>query len=175
MNLVIAEQMLLRLIPSGLLFLCAFYSVKDAALRKQWTELLFKTGSIPASKRDDITLQESIKIPFLVGGVLFLIWPVIYYFYDSYTAIPVIAVVLPTPKPTPTKTPRGFTTVTPTPTPFRVVAPIPQDIPGQPQRPETVYIPTPTPQPGAAESPSGPVTVLPGGGSSGGPPPVRVN
>ena len=175
MNLAIALQMLLRLIPSGLLFLCAVLSVKDPALRKYWTEFLFRTGSIPASKRDDVTLQESLKIPFLVGGALFLIWPVIYYFYDSYTEIPVIAVTLPTAKPTPTKVPRGFTDATPTPTPLHVVAPISENIPGQAPHSESVFVPQPNSASGASSAPSGPVIALPSGNSGGGPAPVHVN
>ena len=177
MNLAIALQMLLRLIPSGLLFLCTVYSVKDPSLRKKWAEFLFRTGNIPASKREDISIQESVRIPFLVGAVLFLFWPVIYYFRDSYTEIPIIPITVPTAKPTPTKTPRGAGAPTPTPAPvLHMVAPIPQDIPGQSSHSESVFFPTPTPQPGAPDTSSGTV-VLPSGnsGGGGGPAPAHVN
>lgn len=119
MNAQVALQLLLRLLPSVLLFAAAIYVVKDERMRQRWGEMLFRTGSVTFNDKDDPKIQSGVRTPFLVLGAIFLLWPVWYYWRDSYAQRPVTVIVQPTPIPKPTPVPTPLPgQVTPAPTPF---------------------------------------------------------
>ncbi len=120
MNIQVALQLILRLLPSIILFVTAFLVVRDLNMRARWSEILFRAGSIRAEQKVDPQIQKGVRIPFLVLGTLFLLWPLWYYFRDSYAQMPVKAVTFPTPRPTPKPTPLPANSPlsTPAPTPF---------------------------------------------------------
>lgn len=119
MNAQIALQILLRLLPSILLFATAFYVVKDERMRQRWGEMLFRAGSVSFNDKDDPKIQSGVRTPFLILGALFLLWPLWYLWRDSYAQRPVTVIIQPTPipKPTPIPTPLPGQGI-PTPTPF---------------------------------------------------------
>ena len=118
MNAQIALQLLLRLLPSLLFFVTAYFAGRDERVRERWTEILYRTGSISVEQREDPVLQNKVRWPFLALGVLFLLWPIWYYWRDSYAQMPVQAVAFPTPVPTATPKPSAIVSLTPAPTPF---------------------------------------------------------
>lgn len=118
----VALQLLLRLLPSIVLLVLGFLVVKDQRMATAWTDILQRTGSISAEKAEDPEIRRGIRLPFFVLSGLFLFWPILYYFRDSYAQTPVQTVDLP--PVSAIKTKKGPTpTAAPTPTPDPVTRP----------------------------------------------------
>lgn len=71
----------LRLLPSLILLGLAFIAAADRRTREQWAMLLYQIGNIRPDQRDDPTIQQGVKKPFLILSALLLIWPIYQYIF----------------------------------------------------------------------------------------------
>ena len=74
-------QVLLRFLPSLVLFGLAFLAAADRKTREQWANMLYQIGSIRPDQRDNPKVQQGVRLPFLILGGLLLVWPVYHYLY----------------------------------------------------------------------------------------------
>jgi hypothetical protein len=72
-------QLLLRLLPSLIVFGLGFYAATDKKTRERWGDLLYQVGSIRPDQREDPQIGKGVKWPFFVLALLLLIWPISYY------------------------------------------------------------------------------------------------
>jgi hypothetical protein len=122
----------LRCLPTLVIFILAFIAASDAGTRTQWTNLLYQMGSIKPDQRNDPKVQGGVKLPFFVVAAVFLIWPIQYYrhanrtievksdLYQRQITAPKVSNVA---RPTATPTPSGPPVPTPPPMPSMDGAP----------------------------------------------------
>ena len=79
MNSVIAQGVLLRLLPSIIVLVLAFVAAADGNSRSRWSDLLYQLGVLPPEKKEDIAIQRGVRIPFFIVAACLLIWPIIYF------------------------------------------------------------------------------------------------
>lgn len=124
-----------------------------------WVDILQRTGSINQVQSEDDEVRKGVRLPFFILSGLFLIWPILYYFRDSYAQTPVQ--LAPLPPLSTVKEKKGPTpTAAPTPTPDPVT------------RPDAVGRSVPSSPSGPAMAPQGDV---PKGPSGQGLPPPKLN
>lgn len=153
MNFAIFIELLIRLVPTLLLCLCAYLTTRDETLGRHWANFMVSTGTIPAARKEEPKVRAGVRIPLLVLAGIMLIWPAMYYLRDSYAQTQLLIAPIPTARPTAKPTPKGAQVVLPTPTPgLTPIAPISQDgVPNPgPAAPPAAMAPLPAPAAPAA-------------------------
>lgn len=72
-------QLLLRLLPSLIVFGLGFFAATDKKTRERWGDLLYQVGSIRPDQREDPKIGKGVKWPFFAIALLLLAWPISYY------------------------------------------------------------------------------------------------
>lgn len=71
--------LVLRCLPSIIVFVLAFVAAADKSSRERWAEIMYQLGTIKPDQRNDPKVQRGVRLPFFIVAVLLLLWPINYF------------------------------------------------------------------------------------------------